>query len=143
MKRRRIPADVDRGVREAARHRCGYCLSPQRLVMGRLEIDHVIPTARGGTNDESNLWLACSLCNGHKADKLEAVDPTTNDIVPLFNPRIQRWHDHFQWSEDGLLIQGWIPVGRATVEALHLSDDVNALEVRSHWIIAGWHPPKT
>lgn len=28
--RRAIPADIDRRVREEAKHRCGYCLSPQR-----------------------------------------------------------------------------------------------------------------
>jgi hypothetical protein len=32
-------------------------------------------------------------------------------------------------SEDGLRIVGLTPVGRATVEALHLSNDPDALEV--------------
>ena len=31
--------------------------------------------------------------------------------------------------------------GRATVAALHLSDDPDALTVRSYWVVAGWHPP--
>ncbi len=75
--RRPISAEVERRVREAAQHRCGYCLSPQHLVMARLEIEHIIPLARGGTDDESNLWLACPLCNGHKSDKIEALDPQT------------------------------------------------------------------
>ncbi|MEN2383523.1 MAG: hypothetical protein ACSI46_02035 [Gloeotrichia echinulata DVL01] len=26
--------------------------------------------------------------------------------------------------------------------ALRLSDDADALEVRSYWVLAGWHPPK-
>jgi hypothetical protein len=46
MVRRAILADVDRRVREAARHRCGYCLSPQHLVMARLEVEHINPLAR-------------------------------------------------------------------------------------------------
>jgi hypothetical protein len=37
---------------------------------------------------------------------------------------------------------GVTPVGRATVAALHLADDPDALEVRSYWIQAGWHPPE-
>jgi hypothetical protein len=45
MPRDHVPAEVDRRVREAARHRCGYCLSPQQLVMARLEIEHIIPKA--------------------------------------------------------------------------------------------------
>jgi hypothetical protein len=63
----RIPPAVADRVRAAARNRCGYCQSPQRLVMAR--------------------------------------------------------------SEDGLRIVGLTPVGRATVEALHLSNDPDALEV--------------
>jgi hypothetical protein len=36
-----VAADVERRVREAAKNRCGYCLSPQHLVMARLEIEHI------------------------------------------------------------------------------------------------------
>ncbi len=83
--RRVIPASVDRRVRTAANNRCGYCLSPQHLVMARLEIEHIIP------DEESNLWLACPICNSHKSDKLTALDPETNTTVPLFNPRTDSW----------------------------------------------------
>jgi hypothetical protein len=136
-----IPKDVERRVRVAAQNRCGYCLSPQYLVMARLEIEHILPFSKQGTNDESNLWLACPLCNRYKGDKTTAVDPETGQTVPLFNPRTQMWSEHFQWSEDGLRIIGRTPIGRATVVALHLSDDPDALEVRSYWVLAGWHPP--
>jgi hypothetical protein len=108
--RRAIPAEIDRRVREAAHHRCGYCLSPQRLVMARLEVEHIIPLAKGGTDDEANLWLACPICNGHKSDKTEAVDAETGVTVPLFNPRTQRWTDHFVWSGDGIRIIGTTPL---------------------------------
>jgi hypothetical protein len=142
MNPRRIPAAVERRVRAAARDRCGYCLSAQHLVMARLEVEHIVPRAQGGGDDESNLWLACPICNRHKSDKITGVDPESGATVPLFNPRTQTWTDHFRWSEDGLRIIGLTPTGRATVEALHLSDDPDVLEVRSYWILAGWHPPK-
>ena len=141
MPRKPIPAELARRIRETAANRCGYCLSPQHLVMARLEIEHIIPVARGGTDDEANLWLACPLCNNHKSDKTAAVDPETGEMTPLFNPRAQQWSEHFRWSSDGIRIIGLTPVGRATVIALHLSDDPDALEVRSYWVIAGWHPP--
>ena len=142
MNPRRIPAAVERRVHAVARDRCGYCLSPQHLVMARLEIEHIIPRAKGGSDDESNLWLACPICNRHKSDKTTGIDPESGTTVPLFNPRAQAWTDHFCWSEDGLRILGLTPVGRATVDALHLSDDPDALEVRSYWTLAGWHPPQ-
>lgn len=129
-------------MREAAQHRCGYWLSPQHLVMARLEIEHIIPFAKGGTDDEQNLWLACPICNAHKSDRIEAVDPSTGVPVPLFNPRTQSWHEHFTWTDDGVHIVGKTPIGRATVEALHLSDDPDAIEVRGYWVLAGWHPPR-
>ena len=141
MARAYIPVEVERRVRAAARNRCGYCLSPQHLVMARLEIEHIIPFSKQGSSDESNLWLACPLCNRYKSDKTTAVDPETGEIVKLFNPRTQVWSDHFQWTEDGLVIVGLTPIGRASVAALHLSDDPDALQVRSYWVLAGWHPP--
>jgi len=61
--------------------------------------------------------------------------------VALFNPRTQVWADHFRWSADGTYIIGLTPVGRATVEALQLNNEV-AIEVRRNWVLAGWHPPE-
>jgi hypothetical protein len=142
-----IPVDVERRVREAARNRCGYCLSPQHLVMARLEIEHIVPRSAfeqddPHADDETNLWLACPICNGHKSNKTRAVDPDTEESVPLFNPRTQVWSEHFRWSDDGIRIIGLTSTGRATVGALHLADDPDALQVRANWVIAGWHPPK-
>ena len=96
-----------------------------------------IPLAAGGSNGESNLWLACPLCNAHKSSKTTGTDPVTDESHPL----TQVWHEHFAWCDDGLRIVGLTPTGRGTVAALHLDSDPTTLEVRSYWIIAGWHPP--
>jgi hypothetical protein len=109
--------------------------------MARLEIEHIIPRARGGSDEELNLWLSCPLCNRHKADRTEGRDPLTGANVPLFNPRTQVWSEHFSWSHDGTRIVGKTETGRATVTALHLDNDPDALLVRSYWVSAGWHPP--
>lgn len=135
-----ILAAVRQRIREAARDRCGYCLSPQRYVMGALEVEHIIPRALGGSDDESNLWLSCSLCNRHKGAQITGVDPTSGATVALFNPRTQAWAEHFQWSADGTCIIGLTLIGRATVKALQLNNEVT-VEVRRNWVLAGWHPP--
>lgn len=137
-----VSANVADRVRSAASNRCGYCLSPQRLVMARLEIEHIVPRSKGGSNDESNLWLSCPLCNRFKSDDTQWVDGLTGHVVSLFNPRTQRWSEHFQWTSDGLRIVGTTATGRATVALLHLADDPDAIVVRSYWVEAGWHPPK-
>ena len=128
-------------IRNQAGDRCGYCQSAQRYVFGPLEIDHLTPTAQGGTDDEENLWLACRMCNGFKSDHTHGRDPVTGENVRLFNPRIQRWGEHFAWSEDGTRIIGLTPCGRATVVILQLNN-VIAVMVRREWAAAGWHPPK-
>lgn len=128
-------------VRAQAGDRCGYCHSPQRYVLGPLEIDHITPLARGGTDDEENLWLACRICNGYKGIQTQGYDPVTGRQVRLFNPRQQRWTEHFAWSEDGTRIVGLTDCGRATVLARQLNN-VIAVMVRREWVAAGWHPPE-
>lgn len=142
MERKHIPTEVRYRVRKEARSRCGYCLARQELIYHLLQIEHIIPLSKGGTNDELNLWLACDRCNGHKSDKISAIDPQTGEEMPLFNPRTQNWWEHFRWSEDGLRVVGLTPTGRATVITLHLDSDPITLAVRANWVQVGWHPPK-
>ncbi len=127
-------------VRRRAGNRCEYCLSHQNYVLGRLQIDHVTPIVRGGSNTEDNLCLACELCNQHKWTKTEGVDPRTLEIVPLFHPRSQSWPKHFAWSTDGTLVVGLTACGRATVVELKINNPL-AITVRRNWVRAGWHPP--
>lgn len=44
---------------------CTYCGSED----GPFEFDHIFPVSRGGSNDASNLTLACRSCNSSKRDK--------------------------------------------------------------------------
>jgi 5-methylcytosine-specific restriction endonuclease McrA len=141
MTDRRISDEVRGRVRALAENRCGYCLSPQHLVLGQLEIEHITPRARGGSDEETNLWLACRLCNNSKGVQTEGLDPDTNQRVPLFDPRRQSWVDHFAWNTDGTRVLGLTPCGRATVLALQLNGLI-AVTVRRCWVAAGWHPPR-
>ena len=141
MSPRRVSDALRARVRIQAGNRCGYCQSSQRYVLGLLEIDYIIPTARGGLDEEENLWLACRMCNGFKGTQTHARDPATGRRVRLFNPRRQRWSRHFLWSEDGTHIIGRTTCGRATIIALQLNN-VIAVIVRREWAAAGWHPPE-
>jgi hypothetical protein len=108
--------------------------------LGVLEIEHIIPKAAGGLDNEENLWLACRLCNSYKGTQTHARDPVANRNVKLFNPRQQKWSRHFARTEDGTRISGLTASGRATVLALQLNNPY-AVTVRQSWISAGWHPP--
>lgn len=136
-----ISIDIRRRVAEQARYRCGYCLT-QEIVIGRpMEFDHLIPRSLGGLSTEDNLWLACTLCNDHKSNRHFVVDPETGISVRIFNPRLQRWEEHFAWSEGATRIDGTTATGRATVAALQLNRPSLVL-ARGLWVAAGWHPPQ-
>jgi hypothetical protein len=136
-----IPENVKTRVREAAKNRCGYCQSLQKYVLGVLEIEHIIPKASGGNDNQENLWLSCRLCNSYKGIQTKATDPISDQTVQLFNPRTQKWSQHFTWSKDGACIIGSTPCGRATVLALQLNN-IYAVTVRQAWTSVGWHPPQ-
>ncbi len=129
-----------RRVRERADNRCEYGLSYQDYVMGRLQIDHIQPVAKGGSDHKDNLCLACELCNQHKWAKTHGVDPDTGQEVALFHPRQQEWSDHFVWQAEGAELSGITACGRATINVLSLNNSL-AIIVRRNCIKAGWHPP--
>lgn len=124
-----------------AQNRCEYCQNQQQYLMAKLEIDHIWPTAKGGTDDESNLCAACKYCNLYKWSKTHGIDPATGEHVKLYNPRQQQWEHHFEWSESGTEILGLTPCGRVTVIELKLNNEI-AVTVRYNWVQVGWHPPK-
>jgi hypothetical protein len=135
-----IPRSRKDRVAAEAGSRCGYCLTDQRVSGAQLHVEHLIPRTRGGRSERANLWLSCAWCNSYKGTQTEAIDPDTARRVALFNPRTQRWSEHFAWSDDGVRILGLTPVGRATVEALRLNNPY-IVPARRLWVLAGWHPP--
>ena len=128
-------------VTEQAHHRCGYCLTAETIVGTPMEVDHIIPQSLGGLTEEDNLWLACSLCNDHKGDRIAALEPLSDEIVRLFDPRHEAWPEHFAWVGEGDHIVGMTPTGRATVAALNLNRP-SLVTARQAWVMVGWHPPK-
>jgi hypothetical protein len=111
-----LPGDVAAVVRQRAASRCQYCLMHQSLQGATFHIEHIIPRARGGTDELTNLTLACPSCNLHKSDSISAIDPTIGASVSLFHPNRDRWLEHFRF--DGNRIEGLTAVGRVTITAL-------------------------
>ncbi len=137
----RISSKIQAKIRQDAKNHCGYCLLPQEILMGKLEIEHLLPLAEGGTDAEENLWLACRDCNSFKSSKVYVFDDETKQKIKLFNPRTQNWHEHFRFSKNKTTIIGKTPCGRATVVALRMNNE-QAVRARSRWVEAGWYPPK-
>lgn len=116
-----IPAKLRRLVTRRAGNRCEYCSAPANYSSDTFTFDHILPRSRDGLTTPDNLALACFSCNQHKAARINALDPATGLIVPLFHPREQKWDEHFTWDATFTLMQGLTPTGRATIAALHLN----------------------
>ena len=108
-------------VIEDAHYRCAYCKAPSLIAGARLIMGHIFPLSLGGSDDRENLAAACYHCNEFKGAKIEALDPETQELASLFNPRMQQWTDHLSWENGGTHIIGITPIGRATVIALKLN----------------------
>lgn len=130
--------DLRRRVRRRARNRCEYCRLPQAAVLPRHQVDHVIAIQHGGSDDASNLALACLYCNLHKGPNIAGRDPTTTELTRLFHPRRDRWREHFAWEEARLV--GLTPIGRTTVQVLAINDPL-LIAIREALIDEGRFPP--
>jgi 5-methylcytosine-specific restriction endonuclease McrA len=104
-------------VRTRAGFMCEYCRLPQAFQEAAFHLDHVEPRSLGGSTDADNLALACVTCSLKKSSRTIARDPETKAAAPLFNPRRDRWADHFAWAPRWRLV-GLTATGRATIAAL-------------------------
>lgn len=78
MGRIQIPAAVRQYVFERDGYQCRGCGRGDRTV--KLTIDHIIPIAKNGSNDISNLQTLCMKCNQQKRHHFD-----------------DRFHRHFDW----------------------------------------------
>jgi hypothetical protein len=107
-------------MRRRAGDRCEYCHRPQATSpLIALQLEHVIPRKHGGSDDLENLALACAECNLGKGSNLTGIDPQSQQITALFNPRVDTWEDHFRW--DGLRLEGRTAIGRTTLRVLDMN----------------------
>jgi hypothetical protein len=119
---------------------CEYCRSPESFATHSFALEHIVPRGRGGGDASENLAFSCQGCNNHKYTKVDARDPASGMVVPLFHPRRMRWRDHFAWNDDATVMIGLTPTGRATVETLHLNRP-SVVNLRRVLYQIGEHPP--
>lgn len=135
---RRISASLRRLVIERAGNRCEYCGLAQAGQSATFHIDHIVPFAAGGETRANNLALACVSCSLRKSARQTAQDPQTGEEASLYNPRQQRWNEHFLWEDVHVI--GLTPIGRATVAALYMNRPI-ILAIRAEEKLFHRHPP--
>lgn len=115
-----ITQTLRRAVADRAAHRCEYCGIPDDATLAPHEPDHVIGEQHGGPTTLENLAYACFRCNRFKGPNIATRDPDTGDLVPLFNPRTDRWESHFGLQKAQIAPR--TPVGRGTTVLLRFND---------------------
>ena len=63
-KRLTWPKGLKRSLMRRQDNTCAYC--GYRRIAASMDIDHIIPVVRGGSNDENNLQVICRPCNQRK-----------------------------------------------------------------------------
>lgn len=132
-----IPADLRRSVAARAGHRCEYCLIREEDTFFGCEIDHVISLKHGGATTEGNLAYSCMPCNRQKGSDLGSISPQTSTLVRFFNPRADRWEEHFELA--GTLIRPLTDIGEVTARILGFNSEERILE-REELISSGRYP---
>lgn len=110
----------------------------QVLQGATFHVEHVVPRSRGGSSERNNLAWCCPSCNLHKSDRIAVPAFGPGEPVPLFNPREESWHVHFQW--EGHHLVGRTAMGQATIRLLELNHPRRIL-IRKAEQLLGLFPP--
>jgi hypothetical protein len=121
-------SDLASEVRRRAAGRCEYCHIPEAAFRRPFHIEHIIAKQHGGSTPLDNLALACWVCNLKKGPNLTGIDPESGEISPLFDPRKDRWEEHFTLivgrnARLGVEIRGRTALGRTTVRVLDMNSE--------------------
>lgn len=135
-----IPESLRNQIANSDKKRCCYCLTTEANSGITMTHEHIHPVSKGGETTFENVCLACRSCNEFKGDATETVDPLTGETLSLFNPRTQKWSDHFLWNPDGTKVEGITAIGRATICRMRMNNPV-IIVARRRWVISSWHPP--
>ncbi|HKP37981.1 MAG TPA: HNH endonuclease signature motif containing protein [Pyrinomonadaceae bacterium] len=121
-----LSLETRRIVASRANFVCEYCLIAEQDSYFRFQVEHIISRKHGGSSELENLALACVFCNRFKGSDIASLKPGTSELVPLYNPRTNRWREHFQFN--GVFIESLTDIGEATVRILRLNNDDQILE---------------
>lgn len=124
-----IPKRLRMEVFKRDKFTCQYCGATPPAVV--LQIDHVTPVSKGGTNDEVNLVTACEACNlgkgsvplskvpetvARRAEREREIEMQLSAYYRMVRKRRDKMEAHARrlatelhlWSEDGKMPADWL-----------------------------------
>lgn len=126
-----------RSIASRAQGRCEYCLIREDDTDLGLQVEHIISEKHGGPTTGENLAMACVFCNRFKGTDIGSLSPKSGQLIRFFNPRTDRWLDHF--AIDGLEIVPLTEIGSVTIKVLRINHPERLLE-RKLLQLAGRYP---
>ncbi len=121
-----IGAELRRLVVARSAGLCEYCLIAEVDTFFGCEADHIISEKHGGGTIAENLAYACVRCNQTKGSDIGSINWETQEFVRFYNPRTDRWADHFELV--GNHIDGLTPIGLVTARILGFNTGESVLE---------------
>lgn len=135
----KIAKALRRLVFERANNCCEYCLLSSEDSFLRLQVSLIIAKQDGGETVADNLCVCCPDCYALKGSVSTALEPLTNTMTPLYNPRTQVWREHF--LVHNVRIEPRTKEGSATVYLLQFNSAERMLE-RETLLEMGRYPPR-
>ena len=121
-----VSTELRQLVESRASRLCEYCLIHQDDTYLGCQVDHVIAEKHGGPTTAENLGFACTFCNRSKGTDIGSIAPSTGEFTRFFNPRTDRWADHF--ALNGVVIESRTPIGETTASILGFNQPDRLLE---------------
>ncbi|MBI1996477.1 MAG: HNH endonuclease [Deltaproteobacteria bacterium] len=128
-----INAALRQLVATRADYLCEYCLIHEEDSFFGCEVDHIISEKHGGQTEAENLAYACAFCNRSKGSDVGSLVQRTGAFVRFFNPRTDRWADHF--ALDRVTIIALSDVGEVTARILDLNNSERLFERQALQVI--------
>jgi hypothetical protein len=121
-----INAELRRLVTARSGYICEYCLIAEDDTFFGCAVDHIISERHSGPTERGNLAFACVFCNQAKGSDIGPINWDSKTFVRFFNPRTDRWSEHFTLS--GARIEPLTPIGSVTARILGFNTVERILE---------------
>ena len=134
-----VSASLRREVATRADGVCEYCLIRESDTYLGCQVDHVVSEKHDGATNSGNLAYACTCCNRAKGSDVGSI-AASGEFTRFFNPRADRWRDHFQLR--GVIIEPQTSIGEVTAEVLGINESERIMERRLLQRLGRYPPPQ-
>jgi hypothetical protein len=126
MSSKYISPELRNLVASRANYVCEYCLISEEDTFFGCQVEHIISRKHGGHSEPANLAYACVFCNRFKGSDIASLSAETSELTRFFNPRTDRWREHFILIEITIIPN--TAIAEATVRILQMNSEERLLE---------------